>query len=152
MQPLPVPISRTRARGWELQPGLEAVADQLREGRARDQHALVHVEGPAGEPGLVEQIGRGQALGDASRHQRPAAGGVRSTHRMGPGLRLGVRQAERVENQCRGVIAAVVGAVHADDLRGFEFGFALIEQRAERDIGSVHGRRGLAPRLCRMAA
>ena len=56
-----------------VDPGREAPLDQLRERRARDQHARIDVQPQAGEPGDPGEVGRRDALADAPREQRVRA-------------------------------------------------------------------------------
>ena len=52
-----------------IDPGREPRLDQLGDGRARDQHAFVHIHGQAGEPAAMREVDHRHALADAPRHQ-----------------------------------------------------------------------------------
>ncbi len=69
MQPEPVHRSSTPSGGSSGNQAAKPVSTSSADGRARDQHPLVDVEGQAGEPRLAEQVGQRTPAGDPFPHQ-----------------------------------------------------------------------------------
>jgi len=69
MQPEPVPHRPPGARALDRSTA-RIRARWLRQGRARNQHALIDVEFEARKPAAVREIDGGHALGDAPLQQR----------------------------------------------------------------------------------
>ncbi len=137
-----------RAHAASVDPGREALLDQLGDRRARHQHPLIDVERQAHEPHPFHEIGRGPALAHAPIEQRAHLALARNAHRFLVDLRrLRVIQAERVKHQRRRFVERVIGAVSVRQARALEARRTFLHE-----VRNVHCRRArgagtfLAPR------
>ena len=109
------------ARRLGRQPGRETLADQFGNRRARHQHALVHLERQAAEPGLAEQVGGRHAFADAALDQ--AAEQVALVI-LQPTVQVGVghfiRQMQGTQHQHAGLVPGVIGSMPKIDLLSLE--------------------------------
>jgi len=93
-------------------PWFQALAQKLGDERARHDHAPIHVEAQAPEPGLAQQIGRRRPRADAPVDQRAQTPGLAPGQALigqrCQGLR---RKIEKVQDEECGLVARVVRAV-----------------------------------------
>ena len=122
----------------------ETVGQELRDERARDEHALVDVEAEIAEPRLVREVGGGHALVDPALEELRdlRALGLREP-RVEERLEPVERQVQRVQQQIGRLVVGVVGAVAERELRLAEArdGEAQpVAQRLEIVLGGRHAR------------
>ncbi|OGA65592.1 MAG: hypothetical protein A3G83_12595 [Betaproteobacteria bacterium RIFCSPLOWO2_12_FULL_68_20] len=120
------------------QPWPQPLGQQLGDERARDDGALIDVERTAAEPGFVQQIRDRHPLADPPLHQRRDAAALRRT-----GGRIEVRaerKSEPPQNEKRGFVAWIAGAVAVVERRGAQAARRVPDQPAERQGRSARSR------------
>jgi hypothetical protein len=111
----------------------------LRDEGARHDDALVDVELVGAEPGFADEIGRGLARADALVDQlarRVPSRRVELVIEMR--IEIGERQAERVEDEPRGLVERIRGSVAIGEARLVEPLDRFLEERAD---GPARGHR-----------
>ena len=113
MQPEPVPRSAMRRTAAGSTQGVNWRFDELGDGRARNQHALVDVEAHAGIPARRGQVHRRHALADAPSQQLPirCRAAVRHRPRAGRDSSSGRRRPQRMRQQRGRIVQRAVRAV-----------------------------------------
>ena len=118
-------------------PGAEAVAQQLRDIRARHEDALVDVEALLAQPGLVEQIGERNAaahpLGDQPGGPGALGGGQLALER---GSELFVGNTEDVNEEPGRLVAGAVRAVAEMQPRAPKARLGVLQPVAQGRAGS----------------
>jgi hypothetical protein len=115
---------------WD--PWTQIIAQQLRDERAWDEHALVDVEAMLPEPGLVHEVGGRFARADPRGDQRFDVCSLLRRHSPVEMRRERIeRQLQRVQKEPRRFVAGIRCSVAIRDARGLEPPHDLPQDRAQ---------------------
>ena len=113
---------------------LHLPAQQLADIGARHDDPLVDVERMAPDPGLVRQIGRGLARGDAPFDDLAHGGPLgRQQPRIEPGVELIDRQMQRVQDEIGGLVEGIGGAVAVHEPGRVEAAYGIAQPVPDGD-------------------
>lgn len=135
-----------------LDPGLEAPLDQFGQRRARDQHARIDMHAKTGKPALACQIDDRHPLANPPLEQGLEHGPSRDRHAPAEFDARVRGEPQCVSQQCRGVIAGVVGAVPIVQARSRQAPATTLQQPTDRYTCTMNRRMTLVFALVAVAA